>query len=110
MNSENYDLAQSSLDGFSGNMNTAETAFNDALSAAQDLNENDIADAARAGQQEAQHLGDAGQNLQDAARLASNGNFDEAETKVAQSQTSLRDARDAHQNVMDPSDVESQVM
>jgi hypothetical protein len=97
------------LDGFGDLMNTAKSSFQEAESIAQDMGKNGVADAARAGQREASHMQDCAEYLREGDMEVSKENFDKAQQKLAQARTSLQNAMEAHQELLEPSQVRSRV-
>lgn len=110
MNNGNYGLAKMSLQNFGSNTRTFVNAFDEAATKATDINEDEIAAAARSGKREAELLIEASDYLRETAVASENQNWDRAENKTAQAQAVMRNARDAHRDLLKPSTVESRLM
>jgi hypothetical protein len=106
---ENFSLVKSSMSGFQARMDNIAGSFSEASSAAEELGEASVVRAAEAGEREASNLGTAGMHLAKGAEAAAKKNYSESETRLSQAQTALKNARDAHKEVLTPSEVESKL-
>lgn len=107
--SENYSLVTATLSDFESQVETFSTSFEEAATAATELGDNDVRQACTAGKNEARAIGNAGTYIMEAANQASDGNDDEAQTKLAQAQAALESAQEHHQDVLQPNEVQTRI-
>jgi len=106
---EQYGLAQMAMEGFESDMGNTADAFDEAATAAGNMGETSVQQSANAGRDEASQLGDVGQAVLESAEAAEQKNWDMADSKLSEAQSSLKDAQNKHDQVMKPSKVEEEV-